>query len=184
MKKRLDVTIDPKCIMSKIACALFFISAFLRIWHYGAPAIDTFTRWVQLIMPVSAAVVFLLGMALGGNAAKPAVTAATVIGVAFFIIKATTFEPLHQALCTVLYTAVLVLFTATLWGLLPTKILLYPLFGLPLLYHIFVEDTKLYFFAEPPVPVWYWMPEISVLCIMAGLLCLSIGLDTKKHRID
>jgi hypothetical protein len=75
-----------------------------------------------------------------------------------------------------LYLAVLVLFCGTLLGFLPTKKLLYPLFGLPLVYHILVEDTQYYFFADPPVPVWYWMPEISVLCIMAGLLCLSISL--------
>lgn len=183
MKKRLEVTIHPKHILSKISCVLFFISAFLRIWYYSGQENDAFTLWVQLIMPVAAAVIFLLGMSLGGKLIKPAVTTATVIGVAFFIVKATTFEPLHQTLCTILYTAVLLLFTLTLWGYIPTKILLYPLFGLPLLYHIFIEDTKLYFFADPPVPVWHWLPEISVLCIMAGLLFLSIGLETKKRQL-
>lgn len=183
MKKHLNVTIQADHIMSKTACVFFIISAIVRAWHYIPSEMDSFTLWVHLVMPVSASVIFLFGIALGSKAAKPAVIIATVIGVVFFIIKATTFEPLHQILCTILYTAVLLLFTATLLGYLPTKNLLYPLFGLPLVYHIFVEDTKLYFFADPPVPVWYWMPEISVLCIMAGLLCLSIGLKAKKRIV-
>ena len=183
MKKRLNVTILPKHTMSVFACIFFVLSAIIRAWHYIPSEMDSFTLWIHLVMPVTASVIFLLGIALGSKTAKPAVIAATVIGVVFFIIKATTFEPLHQTLCTILYTAVLLLFTATLLGCLPTKKLLYPLFVLPLIYHIFIEDTQLYFFADPPVPVWYWMPEISVLCIMAGLLCLSIGLKAEKYIV-
>ena len=36
---------------------------------------------------------------------------------------------------------------------------------------------QLYVFAEPPVPYFEWLPEISVLLIMAGLLCISMGLE-------
>ena len=65
-------------------------------------------------------------------------------------------------------------------GWLPTKKLLYPLFGLPLIYHLLVEDPGKYFFADPPVSVWDWLPELSVLCIMAGLLSLSVSLKTER----
>jgi hypothetical protein len=80
----------------------------------------------------------------------------------------------------VLYIAVLLLYTLTVLGLIPTKVLLYPLFSLPLLYHIFVEDTNLYFFAQPPVPVFDWFPELSVLAIIAALLCISVALKEKE----
>lgn len=162
------------------ACGFFAASALLRLWHYLPVEMTPGVFWVHLSLPVLAAFVFLAGMAVGGKWAKAAVILATVLGVVFFIIKSATFAPWHQALCTLLYLAVLVLFSATLLGLLPTKKLLYPLFGLPLVYHILVEDTQYYFFADPPVPVWDWMPEISVLCIMAGLLCLSVSLKTQK----
>ena len=162
------------------ACVLFSVSAMLRLWHYlpGEPEADVL--WLHVVLPVTAAAIFLVGIWAGGSWAKPGVIGATVLGVAFFIIKATTFAPLHQALCTVLYLTVLVLFCATVLGLLPTKKLLYPLFGLPLVYHILVEDTQAYFFAKPPVPVWFWMPEMSVICIMAGLLSLSFALELEK----
>jgi hypothetical protein len=78
-----------------------------------------------------------------------------------------------------LYTLVLLLYSATVLGFLPSKKLLYPLFGLPLIYHIFVEDMKIYVLAKPPVPFVEWLPEISVLLIMAGLLSLSIAMKKK-----
>jgi hypothetical protein len=44
-----------------------------------------------------------------------------------------------------------------------------------------VEDTQLYIFADPPVPFLEWLPEISVLMIMAALLSISVALE-KRDR--
>ena len=182
MKRYLRITIPRRHPAAILSSLLMAASALLRLLYYLPRQMDLFTLLVQLLLPVLAACAFLTGMALGGSRAKVGVLTALVLGVAFFLIKATTFTPLHQALCTLLYLAVLVLFSATLLGFLPTKKLLYPLFGLPLLFHIFVEDPGKYFFAEPPVPVWDWLPEISVLCIMAGLLSLSVSLACSAEK--
>lgn len=179
MKPILRVTIPRRHPGTVLSCILMAAAALLRLAYYLPSKMDTFTLLVQLLLPVMAACAFLLGMTRQGSRAKAGVLTALILGVAFFIIKAFTFSPIHQALCTLLYLTVLLLFSATLLGFLPTKKLLYPLFGLPLVYHIFVEDTGKYFFARPPVPVWDWMPEISVLCIMAGLLSLSIALKAE-----
>lgn len=184
MKRYLDISIPKKHPAVIAACFFMVASAVVRLWHYLPATMTADVLRVHVIMPVAAAVIFLTGILIGGKAAKAAAVTATVLGVAFFIIKATTFAPLHQTLCTILYLAVLVLFISTILGWLPTKKLLYPLFGLPLIYHIVVEDTQKYFFADPPVPVWQWMPEISVLCIMAALLCLSIGMKAEKRTVD
>ncbi len=180
MKRKLRVTIPRRHPGTVLSCGLMAAAALMRLVYYLPRRMDAFTLWVQLVLPVLAACAFLTGMAAGEKWAKPGVLAALVLGVAFFLAKAFTFTPLHQALCTLLYLTVLVLFSATLLGCLPTKKLLYPLFGLPLLYHIFVEDTKAYFFAQPPVPVWDWLPELSVLSIMAGLLSLSVALKADR----
>ncbi len=180
MKKKLNVTIPRSGGAFFTACGFMVAAAVIRLVYFlGKPPAET-SLSVHLFLPVAAAVVFLVGAAAGQRWSKKAAILAVVLGVTFFIIKAQTFAPLHRALCTTLYLTVLVLFTATLSGLLPTKKLLYPLFGLPLLYHIFVEDTQLYLFAQPPVPYWEWLPELSVLCIMAGLLSLSIALKAEK----
>jgi hypothetical protein len=47
-----------------------------------------------------------------------------------------------------------------------------------------VEDTQYYFFASPPVPFVQWLPEMSVLCIMAALLCASIALQRRDGVAD
>lgn len=180
MKKYLDVTIPRRGPAVWLACGFMAAAAVVRLCYYLPKTLDAATMLVHLVMPVAAAALFLAGIALGGKWAKIAGITAVTVGVVFFIIKAASFTPLHRTLCTILYLAVLVLFTATILGWLPTKKLLYPLFGLPLVYHLLVEDTQAYFFASPPVPVREWMPEISVLCIMAAMLSLSVGLKTKK----
>jgi len=179
MKKYLNVSIPERHPAVAVACAFMVLAVLIRLSYYLPKAMEPALALVHLWMPVAAGICFLAGVALGGRWAKPAVLTALALGVAFFILKAMDFTPIHQTLCTILYLTVLSLFGATVLGYVPTKKLLYPLFGLPLLYHIFVEDTKAYFFANPPVPVVDWLPEISVLCIMAGLLCLSIGLEVK-----
>ncbi|MBQ4043277.1 MAG: hypothetical protein IJD06_04700 [Clostridia bacterium] len=78
-----------------------------------------------------------------------------------------------------MYLAVLVLYSLTVWGVIVTKKLLYPLFGLPLLYHIFVEDMQLYILADPRPPFTDWLPEISVLCIMGALFSAVFAMHRK-----
>lgn len=180
MKKRMLLTIRTRHPAAWISCGFMGISAAVRLIHYLCGTLTPEIVLVHLLLPVTAAVLFLAGIIVGGHFSRPMTAAAVILGVAFFLIKAGTFAPLHRALCTVLYLTVLTLYLLTVTGILPTKKLLYPLFGLPLLYHIFVEDMKLYVFAERPVPVWDWMPEISVLCIMAALFSLVFAMKTEK----
>lgn len=180
MKKRLSVTIPDRGGWIYASLALMVLAAVLRLYYYLPMILEPDMKMLHLWLPVAAAGVFVLAFALGGAWRKPGALLSVVLGVVFFILKARNFAPLHRTLCTILYVLVLVLFSVTLLGLLPTKKLLYPLFGLPLAYHILVEDTRYYFFADPPVPVRQWIPELSVLCIMAALLCLSVALKTEK----
>lgn len=166
---------------ARASCIFMAAAAALRLGYFLPAQTTPFVLGIHLAMPVLSAVIFLTGMALGARWVKRASIAAVVLGVLFFIIKAAGFTPLHRAFCTLLYLTVLILFTLTVLGYLPTKKLLYPLFGLPLAYHLLVDDTRRYFFADPPVPVREWMPELSVLCIMAALLCFAVSLETAKN---
>lgn len=157
---------------------LMLLSSALRLWYYVVkPPAQWQLLLVHLLLPLAAAVAFIFAVTFFGERTATPTVIGVLAGVVFFLLKAwADFTPLHRTLCTLLYLGVAVLYTLTLLGIIPTKRLLYPLFGLPLLYHIFVEDTQYYFFASPPVPVFDWLPEMSVLCIMSGLLCLSLGL--------
>lgn len=180
MRKRLCIRVVPGAPGTNLAAAFMAASAALRLIYYLPKELEVGFLAVHVGLPVTAAVCFLAAVFLGRRFEKPGLLAALALGVAFFILKATTFTPLHRLLCTVLYLGVLVLFGGTVLGLLPTKKLLYPLFGLPLLVHLFIEDPQKYVFSG--VPFWDWLPEISVLCIMAGLLTLSIALEATKPK--
>lgn len=181
MKKWIDIKIDAASAAGRISCGFMITSALIRLCYYLSDKISPSVFWIHLFLPVMAAILFVTGFFTGKVCQKPLFIGAVVLGILFFIVKAFSFSPLHQILCTMLYLTVLILYTLTVLGFLPTKKLLYPLFGLPLVYHIFVEDTQLYFFADPPVPVWDWLPEISVLCIMAALLTQAVAMRTVRN---
>ena len=178
LKKRMRVSVDTGHWGTRAACGFMLAAAVLRLWHYLPGEPEPVIFWVHLCLPTAAAVFFLAGMLVKrGRYAVPASIAAVVLGVVFFIVKAASFAPWHRALCTLLYLAVLVLYTLTAAGVLPTKKLLYPLFGLPLAFHIVTDLLEQ---AQMPLPLWDWMTELSVLCIMAGLFCLTFGMKTEQ----
>ena len=116
------------------------LAVVIRCVYFGVHGGSAGYLTVHLLLPVLAALTFF---AVAAKQLSVKYTALGVLfGVVFFIIKAFTFaSKLHTVLCVMLYLLVLGLYSATVFGWLPTKKLLYPLFGLPLLYHIFVEDS-------------------------------------------
>lgn len=169
----------PWCLT---AMGFMALSAVIRVIRYSQAGLSGFDLWVYLIIPTLAAVWFLAALWLWGNRTLAPTCLSVLGGVFFFIVKAFTFDAMwHTILCCILYTAVLVLYCLTVLGVIPTKKLLYPLFGLPLAFHLFVEDMKNYVLTDPPADLWTWLPEISVLCIMAGLLCLSFAMEKQKN---
>ncbi len=173
--------ISPKNPNAIISVCIMLLSAIVRAVYFWGKELDALTFWVHFANVIAASLLFaLLVLFFGEKRAEPTVIPLTM-GVGFFMVKAFTFESLfHTVFCLTLYTAVLVLFSLTVFGIIPTKKLLYPLFGVPFLYHLFVEDMMLYVFADPQPSFFEWLPEISVLLIMAGLFFLSLSLERRN----
>lgn len=166
--------------------ALFFMaaSAIIRVIYYSVTPMTPLIFWVHFVNVIAAAVVFAISVIFFGERLPQLTAIPVLMGVVFFMVKAFTFETMtHTVLCLILYTAVLVLYSLTIFGIIRTKYLLYPLFGLPLLYHIFVEDMQIYILADPQPPFFEWLPEISVLCIMAALLCVSVAMRKRAATV-
>lgn len=178
--KKSPYMIERENPMAIISVIFMVLCAAIRIYYFAVVGFSLTEFFVHIILPVSAAVIFIAVVLFGGREHTHLTVFPVILGVAFFIIKATTFDSIiHTVLCIILYITVLCLYSLTVLGVIPTKKLLYPLFSLPLIYHIFVEDMRLYVFAVPPVPFIHWLPEISVLCIMAALLCVSVAFKKK-----
>ena len=59
-----------------------------------------------------------------------------------------------------------------------------PLFGLPFLYHIFVEDLAALRDTANPITLSAGLQEISVLCVMLALLFTAIAMKKKKPQTE
>lgn len=176
MAKRLFI-IPKSSAAARVSLGFMAAAGLIRILYFCLTPLTPWLFWIHLVLPLAAVVWFVVSVILWGEK-EPRLTGVSVfLGVLFFLLKSFTFATvLHTVLCILLYLTVLTLYTLTIFGVIRTKVLLYPLFGLPLLYHIFVEDMQLYILTSPRPPLVEWLPEISVLCIMASLLAVSFAI--------
>ena len=137
----------------------------------------------QIALPIGSALLLMALVWLFGRRALWLSFIPVILGAVFFIIKSLGFEStVHTVLCILLYSAVIALYTGTVFGVIRTKWILVPLFGLPFLYHIFIEDLPALRDTVKPVSFSGGMQEMSVLCVMLGLFCLSFSM--KKSIVE
>jgi len=167
----------PRLGVLAILSALFMLaSGVVRlVWAVGAAEVSRSLFWFQMVLPLLANVTFIIILLRDGRDRLFRSAIPVWLGCVFFAVKALGFTSfVHTVLCLCLYALVAVLYTATVTGRVPTQKLLWPLFGLPLLYHIFVEDRGRNWAAGE------LLQEVSVLCCMAALLCISLAMKKKK----
>ena len=175
MNQKFRFTAEPRSALCLLSMALMLLSAAARLWYYLADPVAT-------AMTLSQADIFLLvglpvfSAALFGRRTIVPLTAPVAGFVVFFLYKALSFSSvLHTVLCSILYLAVLVFFLLTALGVLRTRIFLLLLAGLPLLVHIIMDFSDYEGF-------FLFLPELSVLLLMASLLCLALRLRPAGRR--
>ncbi len=178
MKNRTVYWLPKRNFLVWAAIGWMALSALLRvIWATGEQDIPAAVFWFQVVLPLLANVSFAAIVLRDGQDRLYRAAIPVCLGCVFFAVKALSFpSAVHTVLCLCLYALVAGLFTATVTGRVPTQKPLWLLFGLPMLYHIFVEDPE-----KIGWPVHDWLPELSVLSCMAALLCLSFAM--KKRRL-
>ena len=155
------------------------LAMLVRVIYYCVRGSENITLITHCVLPSISCILVVLFIVFCGERIKLTIIP-VVMGVIFFMIKAFDFTTVTQtAFCITLYSAVAIIYSFVLYGIIPTKKVLYLLFGLPLIAHVFVEDMVNYVFASPRPPFIEWLPETSVLFIMAGLLLLSLSLERK-----
>lgn len=176
MEKRIVYWLPRIGPLAMLSALFMACSGVIRVvWACGEGALPTGFFWAQVVLPLLANVIFVIILFRDGRDRLYRTAIPVWLGCVFFALKALTFPSLlHTVLCLCLYALVAALYTATVTGRMPTQKLLWPLFGLPMLYHIFVEDTQ-----KLNWPVHGWLPEVSVLCCMAALLCVSLAMKKR-----
>lgn len=179
---RVRYVIDRKSPFAWAACFFMLLCALFRLVYFVGRPMTPLVFWVHFLLPLLACVLFWAAVWIFGARCAPFSALSVLLGVVFFIVKALDFPSrIHTILCVLLYLLVLALYTLTVFGVIPTKVLLYPLFGLPLLVHIGMDIVEA-LSAEVALPFTEWLPELSVLCIMAGLLSLSAALKKQTRE--
>ena len=181
-REKLRYSVSRKNIFVKLSALLMGLSALLRLfgyWGFWANK-DVAFIYTQIALPVLCNVLFIVIVLYMGKRLFSLTAIPVLLGVVFFIIKALGFDNiLHTVLCILLYLVVAMLYTGTVFGVIRTKWLLVPLFGLPFLYHILVEDRNTLLANEKAMSLAEWLPEISVLCIMLALLLITFAMKKR-----
>lgn len=173
-------SIDKSGFFAEGAVILLVLSAVFRVIGCWGLWSDRVFALMQILLPIGCCALLVLCILLFGRKGFFLSCIPVLLGVVFFIFKALGFSSwLHTVLCILLYMLVAVLYTATVFGWIRTKWLLPPLFALPFLYHIFVEDLPALSDTARPVSFAAGMQEMSVLCIMAAMFCIGMGLKKR-----
>ncbi len=178
---RVKYTIDKTgffaegAMMLLVQAAIFLIIGRWGLWNDRIEAI------LLIALPVISCLLLALCVLLLGKKGFFLSSLPVLMGVVFFICRLVLNESnwVYIVLYIVLYLAVVILYPATVFGWIRTKWLLPPLFGLPLLYSIIVRDLPRLADAANPVSFSAGMQEMSILCMLAALLFIGLGL--KKH---
>lgn len=181
-RKKLRYSVSRRNIFVKLSAFLMLLSMICRLLGYWGFWANKPTDFVltQILLPILCNLLFAVVVLYMGERFFTLSVIPVVMGVVFFIIKALGFDSvIHMILCICLYLAVALIYTATVFGVIRTKWLLAPLFGLPLLYHIFVEDRNTLLANENAMSLGDWLPEISVLCVMTALLFICFAMKKR-----
>ncbi|HPE95185.1 MAG TPA: hypothetical protein PLT66_03870 [Bacillota bacterium] len=159
------------------SAVLMLLSAAVRLVYYFAVSpytVQTYDLFVHIMLPVVCCASFAVTVLIKKN--MKYTVWCVFAGCAFFIIKSFAFETTHMILCILLYCAVGALYALTAFGKIKTFIPIIIVFTLPLAVHIGTDIGELSVGTE----ISGYMPELSVVLIMAALLTYSIAEMKKK----
>lgn len=163
------------------AVLFMLLSVVFRIVGCWGLWTDKFFVITRILLPIGSALLFVLILRFLGDRAFSLTILPVLAGAAFFVIRALGFDNMLQAvLCIALCVLTAALYTLTAVGVIRTKWLLVPLFALALCYRVFVEDLMALRDTAEPVLFSEGMLELSIICILLGLMFTAMALKKRK----
>ena len=173
--------VDRKSHFVHDAVLFMLLSAIFRMVGCWGQWTDKFFVITQILLPIGSALLFVLILRFLGDKALSLTILPVLAGAAFFVIRALGFENMLQAvLCIALCVLVVVLYMLTVIGVIRTKWILASLFAAALGYRVFVEDLMALRDTENPVLFAEGMLELSLICILLGLMFTALALKKRK----
>ena len=173
--------VDRKGHFVHDAVLFMLLSAIFRVVGCWGQWTDKFFVITQILLPIGSALLFVLILRFLGDKALSLTILPVLAGAAFFVIRALGFENMLQAvLCIAVCVMAVVLYMLTVIGVIRTKWILVPLFAAALGYRVFVEDLIALRDTENPVLFADGMLELSLICILLGLMFTALALKKRK----
>ena len=176
---------NPGCWLG---AALMLLAAACRIVYYAMGGLQgrSIGGWVffLVVLPAIACLAFAAELIGHGRDRLYKTGLPVFLGAAFFIARVISLyreegtevnAVWHVIVCIALYLAAFVIWDLTVNGMrIPVKLPAILVFALPLIYHLAVMDIPAWIRGEKPF--FEWLPETSVLLIMAGLLVCAVSM--------
>lgn len=181
--EKIKFWIDKTGFFAECAMIFLILAAVFRFFGCWGMWSDRVNYIMLTLLPITCCVLLTLCVLFLGKKGFFLSFIPVLLGVVFFVYKAlssyTTWVPivLNVLLCMV----AAVLYTATVFGWIPTKWLLPPMFGLPFLYRLIVKDIPALSNLENPVTFAAGMQEMSILGMLGALFCIGVGLKKEAR---
>ena len=182
---KVKYSIDKKSFFGHSAVLMLAMAAvfqFIGCWGYWN---DMFSFVMQALLPIASCVLMVLCISFLGKKGFFLSILPMIVAVVFLVYRSFGFESrIQMVLCILLYLAGAVIYAGTVTGSIHTKWLLPPLFALPFIYQVVLIDLPALANTAEPVTFAAGMQEMSLLCILAGMFCLGMGLKKKVIPLE
>ena len=170
--------VNRKGFLMKTAMVLAGLSIIFRfIGYWGIWNTDMDAFYLKLLLPAACAALFLLTLFAGSKALW--LTSIPVFLEAVFLIIETFSIQIWwiKVLGILLYVVAVCVYAMTGFGKIRTNWLLVVVIGVPLVYHLAVQDRSSLVYASSPDTLIGWMPEISAVCFLISLLFVALSME-------
>lgn len=154
---------------------LFRLIGYWGFWHHITSA-----TYTQVFLPVLCAVLLIVFLPVFAKHGFWMTSIPIVFTAVFLILETAPIKVWWiKAVSILLYIVVAIIYTMTAFGKIPSKWPLVVVIGVPLVYHLAVQDRSSLIEASSPDMLVSWMPEISAMCFILALLFITLAM-TKK----
>ena len=158
--------------------ALFILFRLIGYWGFWSHI--TSTTYTQVFLPVLCALLLIVFLPVFANHGLWMTSIPIVLEAVFFILETGHISVWWvKAVSILLYIVISIIYTMTVFGKIPSKWPLVISIGVPLVYHLAVQDRTSLLEASSPDTLVAWMPEISAMSFVLALLLITLAMVKK-----
>ena len=179
---KIRYNVNGKNLLVRLAAVLMLLSAMFRIigyWGFWKTQSECF-GYMQILLPIVCNIAFAVMILYCGEKHFSLTLIPVLMGVVFFVVKATDMKVFPMLACVIVSVLVGVVYFATVLGIVKTKWLLTAAFGVPLIYQLIFRDGATLLAKENAMTMEEFIPELSVLCILISLLLVVFAMKKRK----